>query len=522
MRVALAPKTRRRVSVPKPLPPPTGGLSLLDSGADLNTAVVLDNWFCEADHVRVRRGSADHAWVVPAAPIGSLMAWQGGTAAHLIAAANGGGLYNVTAPGAAAAASSGYVSDDWYATNFTTSGGQFLIACNGETHPVNYDGVDFEQAPAITGSGLDPAKLIFPFAYRERMFFLEKGTANVWYLGVDAIGGAAQKLALGAYLEKGGYLVAGTAWTLDSGRGPDDMAVFISSEGEIVVQMGTNPASATTWDHVGVILAGRPLGRRCFRDLGADVAILTSDGLMSLTRLMRAERSAQSAASFSAPIRPALRSAYQANPQGRFWGIHSYPSGNMAILNVDRTDGKHHQYAMNTLTGRWSRFTGIDAQCWTSMNDKAFCGTALGKVREFEKGAVDGAATIRCDLVTAWHDYDAPGFTTHVKDVRPSFKIDAPARYGLRVCENYKITLPEPDEIDLTSPDFYLWDVDLWDVAYWAGPDPVISEWVGGMGEGHALAIALSIVTGAVAPTVEVNIRLIAMDVLCERGSVIG
>jgi hypothetical protein len=59
-------------------------------------------------------------------------------------------------------------------------------------------------------------------------------------------------------------------WTVDGGDGPDDRAVFVTSEGEVIVYQGTNPSSATTWAKIGSYYIGKPLGRRCLEKFGGD------------------------------------------------------------------------------------------------------------------------------------------------------------------------------------------------------------------------------------------------------------
>jgi hypothetical protein len=43
----------------------------------------------------------------------------------------------------------------------------------------------------------------------------------------------------------------------------DDYAAFITSEGQVAVYSGADPASSTTWSLVGVFDIGAPIGRRC-------------------------------------------------------------------------------------------------------------------------------------------------------------------------------------------------------------------------------------------------------------------
>ena len=71
---------------------------------------------------------------------------------------------------------------------------------------------------------------------------------SLWYLPLNSISGAASEFPIGNFLQKGGKIVAIIPWTIDSGHGSDDLFCILSSEGEIAVYSGTDPASLTTWD----------------------------------------------------------------------------------------------------------------------------------------------------------------------------------------------------------------------------------------------------------------------------------
>ena len=53
-----------------------------------------------------------------------------------------------------------------------------------------------------------------------------------------AVAGAASMFDLGQIFTEGGYLMAMATWTVDAGYGVDDLAVFITSEGEVAVYRG--------------------------------------------------------------------------------------------------------------------------------------------------------------------------------------------------------------------------------------------------------------------------------------------
>src|SRR5262249_13609023 len=95
------------------------------------------------------------------------------------------------------------------------------------------------------------------------------------------------KIPIGNLYRLGGNLVAGTSWTQDAGDGPDDLLALVTTEGQLAIYAGTDPSSASSWSLIGVWYVGRPMGRRCFFPFGADVGLITENGVFALSILLR-------------------------------------------------------------------------------------------------------------------------------------------------------------------------------------------------------------------------------------------
>jgi hypothetical protein len=87
-------------------------------------------------------------------------------------------------------------------------------------------------------------------------------------------------------MSKGGFLMAMATWTVDGGQGPDDLAAFITSKGQVILYKGTDPTNANAWAMVGVFDLPPPIGRRCFMRFGADVILITSQGALPLSQAL--------------------------------------------------------------------------------------------------------------------------------------------------------------------------------------------------------------------------------------------
>jgi len=108
------------------------------------------------------------------------------------------------------------------------------------------------SSSAVTITNVATSDISQAWSFKERIFMVEGGTTSVWYLPVKSIGGAAVEIPLGSLFSKGGSVLFGATWSLDSGSGLDDVCVFVTTTGQVAVYEGTDPASASTWSLVGV------------------------------------------------------------------------------------------------------------------------------------------------------------------------------------------------------------------------------------------------------------------------------
>lgn len=480
-------------------------------------AVVLDNWFPEPDAIRLRHGSQVFASTPSTTPTESVLVWQGGASSNIFAC-TGGAIYDCTAGGAiVTAAYTGLSSNKWQSINFSTPGGQFLVAVNGSDAPRNFNGTAWSLAPAITGPA-NPNALIGIWAYKQRIFFIEAGTADAWYLAVTSIGGAATKLPLGSLLIKGGTLIAGATWTHDAGQGPQDYCVFMSSEGEVLVFAGTDPSSASTWGIIAKFTIGRPIGRRCALNVGADVVMLCSDGLMPGSQAMNIDRAAAAKTAFTWNIQKAFSDAYASYGSNTGWQILSYPKANMAIINVPQVQGiTSQQFVMNVITGAWARFTGMNASCWAVRQDDLFFGDMTGRIMQAETGSADITTPISCSWISAYNDLGMTGMSKSVRAARPVFITDPGISPQVGVCVDYNSITPTATATAVTTNQA-TWDHALWDVAVWPAENTTMTNWYAISGDGYQIAAAIAVNAASATPTVAVNCKLASVTILYEPG----
>lgn len=469
---------RSRVSAVSSFPAPLGGWNARDALAGMKPtdAVALDNWFPKTSYVESRGGYAAHA---------TGMSGNGKTLAVYNAMNGVGkmfcmtatGTYNVTSAGAVGASVAARTNGKHNWVNFGDGTNNYLIAVNGVDEPLYYNGsawvaVTGATSPALTG--LTTTSISGVFAFKGRLIFLEKNSLSFWYLAAGAAGGALTEFDLSAQAPRGGYLVAGANWTIDGGSGIDDYCVFVTSEGDVIVYQGTNPASATTWAKVGSYSIARPLGSRCLTQYGGDLIILTQNGAFPLSAaLPTAALDRKLALSFK--IENAFNDAARSYGSVFGWKAIQYPAQSAFIVNVPKVeDGEHEQYVMNTITKAWCRFKEWDAEDFAVLaGELYFCnGTSTYKAWT---GSIDGTSDIVLYGKTAFSNFGS-GHYKNFKMFRPVLAVNGTFTFLTDIDVDFNDTTIEGTATySVTSG--AQWDVDSWDVGYWAGGLQIVREW---------------------------------------------
>lgn len=497
---------------PRPVPAPVGGLNALDSISDMpeSDALVLDNVFPQPDYVELRRGYESHVTGVAAA-MPALMEWAGLTSRKLFAA-KATDIYEVTSAGAVGAAVvSSLTNGEWQHTMQETSGGNFLVICNGADSVRNYDGTSW-TTPSITG--VTSADLINVASHKERLWFVEKDTCNAWYLGTEAIAGAATKFPLGSVFKNGGTLKAIGTVTRDGGNGPDDLAAFVSSTGEVAIYQGTDPASASTWALVGVFETSPPLGYRCVQKSGGDLAILTESGVLSLNSMLVLDRAAAQRAAVTSKINRLFTEDARAYRGNHGWQMLSYPRSNMFIVNVPVSATTRRQYVMNALTGAWCRFTGMNAGAWSLLDEDLYFSDTAGTVFKADSGYTDNAGGITGDIKTAFNDLGAAGVTKTAQMARAMFASNGTPGFLVDINVDFGDQVPTSSPTPGTAPTS-TWGSATWGGSTWTGGDKPQQQWFGVTGEGHEFAVRCRVVS------VGATCRINGFDLLTTRGGLV-
>ena len=459
-------------------------------------AVVLDNFFPSEGRVDLRRGFASHATGVGAGNVDTIAEYHSWSTRRLIAA-GGGAIYNATSAGAASSLGSSFSNNRWQWVNFNG----LMALVNGADTPQQYDGTTLSSL-TITGSGLTSSTLIGVNAFKNRTYWWADNVQDFWYSDVNGFGGSVTKFPLSRVGTFGGKLMQMVTWSRDGGdKGSDDLAVFLMSSGEAIVYQGSDPGDAANWAIVGVFKIGSPLAIRGAIKFGADVLVITQGGYEQLSRALVEGES--KAPAFSDKISRAVREATANFKSNYGWQPILYPGGSMLLFNVPVSTTTYEQHVINTQTGAWCRFTGMNGSAWGLYNDDLyFGGTGDGKVYKADTGKSDNGGDISGDAQDAYWYMGNPGVRKRVTGVMPMIEGSGDLTFSI-------ITQPDFQTISLNDNIYTLanlglvgndnWeDVDVnwedWEDAYLA-TSRIARRWLSANSEGFAINTRLKVKT---------------------------
>lgn len=498
------------------LPSPTGGWNARDVISDMavGDAYTLTNLFPSTSGVNIRGGATNWATGM-GGQVQTIMDYNGAATSKMFAIdATNLKIWDVTNSGAASATSvTGLTNAWWEYANISTSGGNYMYCVNGVDKPRLYDGstwtaIDGASTPAITG--VTTTTLDNVILFKNRLWFIEKNTLKAWYLPTQAIGGAASSFDLRSIAREGGYLIAMDVLSLDAGYGLDDNLVFVTSEGEIIIYRGTDPASAATWTLIGVWQLGAPVGKRCTLKWGGDVLVNSLDGLIPLSAVFQSQV-LDSRAAISDKIQNAISEASSTYGSTQGWQLLSYPAGNALILNVPVSVGYQQQYVMNTITKSWCNFTGWAANCWSLFNDVPYYGGNGVVVRAWDSTFSDNGSNIITSAQQAFNYFDERGVKKYFTRARPSIlTTSTPAiKIGVNVDFDTGFT---SSALTYYGSSAGIWDTSLWDVGQWGQGLTVLNSWQGITGIGYCASVQFQSASSGV------NIQWASTDIVYQTG----
>lgn len=380
-------------------------------------------------------------------------------------------------------------------------------------------------APGIEFPGsLTTADMSYVWVYKNRLWFAEKDTMNAYYLDeVDSFGGSASIFPLAGVFGKGGSLLFGAVWSIDGNNGADlsEQNIFVSSEGEVAVYQGINPAEAATWNKVGLYQIGRPLGNRAHFRGGGDIAIATSVGLVPLSKAVSLDITSLAVATVSYKIADAWSEALTLRGM-EGWQCQIWPELKQAIVSPPNIIGANQPvlFISNTETGAWTRYTGWQALCMCVFRGQLFFGSPNGQIFIANASGKDHGDTYTGVVMPLFEDMGSPGALKIGQVGRAVVRANTIIQGDISMAVDFDITVPSaPDASVLNSGN--LWDLGIWGQSAWSTGIPTVinQEWQSLGGAGYACSVAYQVTSGSVAP---LDVDVIQLEMLMQTTELVA
>lgn len=473
-----APHRQQKVAVHS-LPAPVGGWNARDSVDEIpdDDAIVLDNLYPGFGKVSTRRGFTEHADELGGSVM-TLAEFNAGATRKLLAAADG-HIWDVSSAGAGSSLDSGFAEDRWQWAQFDdASGGARMGFVNGADAPQFFNGSAI-AAMTVSGTGLTVANLDGINVFKSRTYFWDSRTQDFWYSEVGALGGTLTKFPLGRVHGTGGNLTFMATWTRDGGAGADDLAVFAMSSGDVLIYAGSNPGDAADWSLVGHFKVGAPLSIRGYQKVGGDLWVMTKGGYIPLGPVLAAGEVREKDFALSSKIRGAVAEMVERYSANFGWQAILYPRhslGSCAIFNVPLSATQFEQHVINTATGAWCRWKGLNARCWGLFNDRLYFG-GDGVVYLADNGFSDAGAGIMFDGQTAWSYLKRRGQLKQLTLLRLLGSSTGAIDYSLDLGSDFKVLAQHGTGATSAQGAGGEWDTSDWDVTDWPAEVLPFDSW---------------------------------------------
>ena len=491
------------------IPAPIGGLNVYDNYMAMpeTDALKLVNFVPAPYGCTVRKGYKKHISNL-GDPVNTLVPHAERDGTFKLFAFAGTEMLDVTNAGASASMVSSLTSSEWQHVSVANSAGTHTIMFNGADNPIWYHDGTIKRLTAGNGtddatwSSVDPANLVQGVVHQRRLWAVERNSTLGWFLAADSFYGVANFYDFGPFFKRGGYLTMLGTWSADVGVGADDHLVAVSSEGEVVVFAGTDATNATKWQLRGVYFVGTPpAGRRFMTNVGGDLLMLTSVGVVSLgTVLMSNTVGATTDTAYSRKVQHLLNTEVSTKKALLGWELHFHPVAALLIINIPSlfTRGEE-QLVANYTNQAWTTFSGLPARCWVSVSDRQFFGCVDGCVFEAWVGDRDnadingiGGTPITAECQQAYSYFKQLGVQKQIGMYKPTFLAAQDPGFKSEIIYDFAV-LPELNpSASIAQPTGSVWGTDKWGTGVWSGGVVPYSAWRAAQGIGLTASLHIS------------------------------
>ena len=239
--------------------------------------------------------------------------------------------------------------------------------------------------------------------------------------------------------------------------------------GIVLVYSGDNPSSGFSLN--GSFRIAEPVNEiRGSAKFGGDVAVITSEGVVALSKVFNRDRIGTQAAALSEKIRGDIIAQVKETRTSTGWQIFIDPKGDKIFINfpTGNSTDPFNQFVFNPIINAWCLFQNIPARVWGQFNNDVFFGGASGTVFKIT-GNADGSDAIVGDVATSFNYFGDRGSLKKFSSVAPMLEgVVSNISFSFGVAVDHEPTTL----LDLTpaqfTTDLASWDEAEWDEEHWA------------------------------------------------------
>ena len=448
------------------VPAPVGGLNSRDSIDAMapTDALIMSNFFPTVEKVTLRDGYTSFCTGIGTGNVETLVEHNAGANRQLLAIGSNGTLYQIDS-GTAVSKKTGLANGRAESIEFNNN---TIFVPSGANVPFSWDGSSASDLSITLSDSVNANTLTGVHAHKNRVYYWTGTSQNFYHSAtVDTFQGNFTKFPVGLVGTFGGNIIMINTLTIDGGEGVDDLLCIIMTSGEVLLYSGSNPAS--DFALVGTFRIAEPINeKRAIAKLGGDVVVMTKEGYLPLSQVVRQDIVGNKAAAISEKIRGTVISQVKATGTTTGWQIFVSPDGDKVIFNYPTGDtDPFNQHVFNPIIRAWCIFENMPAHVWGQFNGDTFFGSASGVVFKVG-GDADNGADITGDLATAYNYFGDRGGVKRFSSVQPILDGETTIDFSFGV----GVDLGSPRAIEVTEVSFAsnlaAWDVATWDNFFWA------------------------------------------------------
>ena len=448
------------------VPAPVGGLNSRDSidAMSPTDALIMSNFFPTVEKVTLRDGYTSFCTGIGSGNVETLVEHNAGANRQLLAIGSNGTLYQIDT-GSAVSRKTGLANGRAESIEFNNN---TIFVPSGANVPFSWNGSSASDLSITLSDSVNANTLTGVHAHKNRVYYWTGDSQNFYYSAtVDTFQGNFTKFPVGLVGTFGGNIIMINTLTLDGGEGVEDLLCIVMTSGEVLIYSGSNPSS--DFALVGTFRIAEPINeKRAIAKLGGDVIVMTKEGYLPLSQVVRQDIVGNKAAAISEKIRGTVISQVAATGTTTGWQIFVSPDGDKVIFNYPTGDvDPFNQHVFNPIIRAWCIFENMPAHVWGQFNGDTYFGSASGVVFKVG-GDADNGSDITGDLATAYNYFGDRGGVKRFSSVQPILDGETTIDFSFGV----GVDLGSPRAIDVTQVSFAsnlaAWDTATWDDFFWA------------------------------------------------------